>query len=321
VGSSAVGGSDFRASENGVLVYSTRSAEAGELVELDRAGKQRRVLPSQPGALMPALSPDERRIAVRVVDPQTRTRDIWLIDRTREISTRFTFEKSNENYPLWAPDGKRIAYWSDAPGASGITVKQLTGSGETERIAPTTEEATLKDWSRDGSTIFYDVTGGSGTDIWTLPLTGDRKPRPFLNNPSFSEYDARLSPDGRYLAYVSDESGRDEVYVQTYPDRSEKWQVSAHGGNDPRWNAGGHEMYYLSPDQQMMAVPVRTVPKFDLGTPQSLFTARVLFPGLQRSHYAVTADGQTFILFTPTANRTLPTTTVVVNWAAELGRR
>jgi serine/threonine protein kinase len=321
VGSSAVGGSDFRASDNGVLVYSTRSAEAGELVELDRAGKQKRVLPSQPGALMPMLSPDERRLAVRVVDPQTRTRDIWLIDRTREISSRFTFEKTNENYPQWSPDGKRIAYWSDAPGASGITAKQLTGSGETELLAPRSEEAVLKDWSRDGSSIFFEVTAATGTDIWVLPLTGERKPRPFLNSPSFSEYDPRLSPDGRYLAYVSDESGHDEIYVQTYPDRSEKWQVSTHGGNDPRWSAGGKEMFYLSPDQQMMAVPVRTVPTFDPGTPQSLFSARVLFPGLQRCHYAVTSDDQTFILFTPTANRTLPTTTVVVNWTAEIARR
>jgi Tol biopolymer transport system component len=266
------------------------------------------------------LSPDERRLAVRVVDPQSRTRDIWLIDRTREISTRFTFEKSNENYPLWSPDGKRIAYWSDAPGASGITVKQLTGSGETELLAALPEEVVLKDWSRDGSTIFYEVGTAVSSDIWTLPTTGDRKPRPFLNG-AFNELDPRLSPDGRFLAYVSDESGRDEIYVQPYPDRSEKWQVSTKGGNDPRWAASGHEMYYLSPDQQMMSVPIRTVPTFDPGTPQSLFTARVLFPGIRRAHYAVTADGQTFILFTPTANRSLPTTTVVVNWTAEIARK
>jgi serine/threonine protein kinase len=320
VGSSAVGGADFRASENGVLVYSTRSTESGELVEFDRAGKLLRVLPSQPGALMPTLSPDERRVAMRVVDPQSRTRDIWVTDRARQISTRITFEKGNENYPLWSPDGKRIAYWSDAQGASGIVAKQLTGSGETEMLAPMGTEATLKDWSRDGSTIFYEITTATGTDIWALPTTGDRKPRPFLNG-AFSEYDPKLSPDGRYLAYVSNESGRDEIYVQSYPDRSEKWQVSTHGGSDPRWAANGREMYYLSPDQQMMSVPVRMTPSFDPGTPQALFSVRILFPGQQRAHYAVTADGQTFILFTPTASRSLPTTTVVVNWMAEIAKR
>ena len=320
VGTSSVGGSDFRASSNGVLVYSTRATDSGELVELDRSGKQRRVLPCQPNALMPMLSPDERRIAVRVVDPQAHTRDIWVVDRTRDISTRITFEKSNENYPLWSPDGKRIAYWSDAQGAMGIVAKQLTGSGETEMLATLGDEATLKDWSRDGSTIFYETGASTGTDIWALPTTGDRKPAPFLTG-AFSEYDPRLSPDGRYLAYVSNESGRDEIYVQSYPDRSEKWQVSTRGGNDPRWSLNGRELYYLSPDQQMMSVPVRLVPTFDPGKPLTLFNAKVLFPAGQRAHFAVTADGQTFILFVPTSARSLPTTTVVVNWMEEIDHR
>jgi serine/threonine protein kinase len=320
VGASGVGGSDFRASGNGVLVYSTRSAEAGELVEFDRGGNRRRVLSSPPGGLMPALSPDERRVAVRVLDPVSRTRDIWLIDRARDISTRFTFEKTNENYPLWSPDGKRIAYWSDAPGASGIVAKQLTGSGETERLAPVTDEATLKDWSRDGSTIFFELTSATGSDIWTLSLNGDRKPHVFLNG-TFDETDPRLSPDGRFLAYVSNESGHNEVYVQSYPGRSEKWQVSTRGGEDPRWGEGGHEIFYLAPDQEMMSAPCRTSPSFDPGTPKSLFAAKVLLPGNDRAHYAVTADGQTFILYAPSASRSLPTTTVVVNWLAEVARR
>ena len=266
------------------------------------------------------LSPDERRVAVRVVDPQNRTRDIWLIDRARGISTRFTFEKTNENYPLWSPDEKRIAYWSDAIGASGITVKQLTGSGETELLAPSNDETVLKDWSRDGSTILYDVASATGFDIWTLSTTGEHKHQPFLNGP-FNEYDGKLSPDGRYLAYVSDESGHEEIYVQTFPDRSDKWQVSTRGGNDPRWGAHGDEIDYISADQQMMAVPVTTTPTFDPGTPKALFGANVLFPGGQRAHYAVTADGQTFILARPTSTRSLPTTAVVVNWLAEIAKR
>ncbi|MEP7028985.1 MAG: protein kinase, partial [Candidatus Eisenbacteria bacterium] len=220
VGASSVGGSDFRASENGVLVYSTRLTDSGELVELDRAGKQIKLLPAPPNGLMPTLSPDERRVAVRVIDPQNRTRDIWIIDRTRDVSSRFTFDKGNENYPLWSPDGKRIAYLSDAPGASGITVKQITGSGETELLFPVKEDCVLKDWSRDGSLIVFDRTTPNGSDIWTLSTTGEHKVQPFLNAP-FNEYDGRLSPDGRYLAYTSDESGREEIYVQTFPDRAD----------------------------------------------------------------------------------------------------
>jgi eukaryotic-like serine/threonine-protein kinase len=320
VGTTAVGGSDFRASQNGVLVYSTRLAESGELVELDRAGLVKRMLPSQPNALMPTLSPDERRVAVRVLDPTARTRDIWLVDRERSISSRFTFDKGNENYPLWSPDGKRIAYWIDAPGASGIMAKQLTGSGDTEMLMPSAQEVTLKDWSRDGSTIFYESGSVTGSDIWMLPLTGDRKPRPFLNA-SYSEYDPHLSPDGRFLAYVSNESGREEVYVQTYPDRSDKWQVSNRGGNDPRWSADGREMFYLSPDNQMISVPIRMTPTFDPGEPKVLFDSHLFSPGGQRMHYSVTGDGQTFILYRTLSTRSLPTTTVVVNWLADVARR
>ena len=320
VGTSVVGGSDFRASQTGVLVYSTRAAQVGELAELDRAGRQIRLLECPPSALSPTLSPDERRVAVRVIDPQTRSRNVWMLDRERGISTRFTFEPSNENYPTWSPDGKRIMYWSDAPGASGIVAKQLTGSGETEMLAPLADEVTLKDLSADGSTLFMDTFGATGTDIATLSIPGDHKVKPFLNG-AFNEFSGRLSPDGHYLAYVSDESGREEIYVQTYPDRGEKWQISARGGDDPHWGAGGRQLYYLSPEQQMMSTPITLSPKFDPGTPVVLFQTKILGPGQQRNHYAVTRDGSTFILFRPLAERTLPTTTVVLNWMAEIGKK
>ena len=130
-----------------------------------------------------------------------------------------------------------------------------------------------------------------------------------------------LSPDGKQIAFVSDRSGREEVYVQTYPDRSDTWQISTKGGNDPRWSADGREMFYLSPDQQMMAVPLTMKPAFEPGMPKALFDSHVFAPGGQRMHYSVTADGQRFILFRTLSTRSLPTTTVVVNWLAELGRR
>jgi dipeptidyl aminopeptidase/acylaminoacyl peptidase len=320
VGSNAVGASDFWSSENGVLVYSTRSADNGQLVEVDRAGKVLRTLTCPTEAQWLALSQDGRRLAMRVVDPQLRTRNLWTIDRDRDLATRFTFEPTNENYPAWSPDGKRIAYWSDAPEAGGITSKLLTGSGETELLAKIAEEVILKDWSRDGSMIVYDFPAVTGTDIWVLPTTGDRKPIPFLNG-AYNEFSGRLSPDARYLAYVSDESGREEVYVQSYPDRSEKWQISTRGGDDPRWGPGGNELLYLSPEQQMVSVPIRLQPSFDPGVPVVLFNARVMLPGQQRSHYAVTPDGQTFIMFTPSLATATPTNTVVVNWMAEMSKR
>ena len=320
VGTSVVGGSDFRASEDGVLVYSTRSAQVGELAELDRTGRQIRLIECPPSALSPTLSPDERRVAVRAIDPQTRSRNVWILDRGRNISTRFTFEPTNENYPTWSPDGKRIAYWSDAPGASGVIAKQLTGSGETEVLAPLSDEVTLKDWSADGTMLFLDTFGPTGSDIGTLSISGDHKVKPFLNG-AFNEFSGRLSPDGRYLAYVSDESGREEIYVQTYPDRSQKWQISARGGDDPHWGNGGRELFYLSPEQQMMSTPLTLSPAFDPGTPVVLFQTKILGPGQQRGHYTVTRDGSTFILFRPLAERTLPTTTVVLHWMAEIAKK
>ena len=316
VAASSVGQSDFRASDNGILVYSTRLAASGRLVEFDRTGKELRILTSPPEGFMPMLSPDERRLAVRAVDSQVRTRDIWLIDRVRDITSRFTFDKSNENYPLWSPDGKSIAYWSDAAGASGIVVKQLTGSGETELLMPQPQEIVLKNWSRDGSTILYDSFVTSTTsDIWLLS-TITKKARPFLTG-SYNEFDPRLSPDGRLLAYTSNESGRNEVYVQSYPDQSDKWQVSTRGGREPLWRADGREIFYLSPDGQVMSAAVGPPTAFDPAPPVPLFRVSVLLPEINRAHYAVTGDGQTFIVFVA-GERSLPSTTVVVNWMAEM---
>src|SRR5262249_25228873 len=213
VTSSVVGASDFHASNNGILVYSTRRAQNGKLVLHDRDGREVKTLQCPTGPLSPKLSPDGRSILFRVRNDQSKGRDLWTLDLGRDLATRLTFDEGDENHPLWSPDGKRVLYYSSAVGAVGLYVKDLTGAGKTQIVLPWKEgEITPTDWSRDGRLVFFDVRPGNQVqgDIWSVSLP-DGKASAFLNGP-YNESDARLSPDGRWLAYTSDESGEPQVY-------------------------------------------------------------------------------------------------------------
>jgi len=179
--------------------------------------------------------------------------------------------------------------------------------------------AILDDWSSDGRYLMYEsvVSAESRTDLFIVPLQGERKGSPFIQD-RFDETQGRFSPDGRWIAYVSDESGRPEVYVQTFPDHTGKWQISTMGGNDPEWRADGKELYYLSPDLKMNMVTVRTEGGFEVGNPTVLFDARVVLPETTFRHYAVTGDGQRFLLLAPVGDEKPASTAVVVNWSAAL---
>ena len=321
VTTNAVGGADFSVSANGVLAYSGRGGQLGQLVKLDRAGRVQATLSGAADMLHPALSPDEQRVAVRMRDLQTRTRDIWVIDLARAVASRLTFEPSNENDPVWSPAGDRVAYDSEAPENPGIYARPSSGAGQSELLLASSDQPNAGDWSRDGAVLLYRVISPrTQSDIWVLPMTGERKPYPFLSGP-YNEGQARISPDGRWVAYTSDESGREEVYVQSFPQAGGKWQVSTRGGSDPAWRGDGRELFYLSPDQQMMAMPVASSSAFQVTVPQPLFQAKVLLPTGPRNHYAVTRDGQTFYVVSPMEGQSFGTTTVVMNWDAELRRK
>ncbi len=321
VTSSAIGASDFRASMNGTLCFSARRAQGGVLVQFDRSGRKVAQIPTPANILLPTISPDETKIALRVVDDQTRSRDIWLVEPARGISSRLTVANTTENYPIFSPDGRKVLYYSDATGSSGLHTKELTGAGREEKVLDADTEFIPDDWSLDGRFVLYERQGTtSRTDIWVLPMEGERKPFVFLDGP-FDEYQAHFSPDGRYVVYGSDESGRPEIYVQTFPDRSAKWRVSTEGGEDPVWSADGREIFYLSLSQDMISAPVRLEPSFEPGVPVRLFASPVLFPLGPRNHYVVTKDAGTFYVIAPQTAASLPSTTVIVNWMDEIAGR
>jgi Tol biopolymer transport system component len=257
-------------------------------------------------------------VAVRVRDPQTLTRDIWVMDLARSVMSRLSFEPTNENYPLWSPDGGRILYYSEAAGAPGLYVRSSTGAGRSELLLPSGNEAIPTDWTRDGRFILYELGSTQNRqDVWLLELSAGSKPRPLLDGP-FDEGQGRVSPDGKWIAYSSDETGRLEIYVQSFPEPGGKWQVSTAGGSDPVWRPDGRELFYLSADQRLMAMPVSAAPTFEVVVPTPLFQARVLAPSGPPRHYTVSADGQDFHIVAPLEGESVGTTTVVVNWLSEV---
>jgi Tol biopolymer transport system component len=265
----------------------------------------------------PRLSPDGRRVAIEL-DNQ-----IWLYDLSRDTLTRFTFEGSVNQGQAWTPDGKRIAFRSNKEGPSNLFWQLADGSGGLERLATSQYSQNLNSWSGDGQLLaYFQVGGGPGLrDIWVLRLS-DRKAQPFLQT-AFNEGAPSFSPDGRWLAYLSNESGRPEIYVQPYPGPGGKWQISTDGGTEPMWNRNGRELFYRS-GNKMMAVQVTTQPGFSVGKPTMLFEkeyAKSEFPATGVA-YDVSADGQRFLMVKETdQNAAAAQINVVLNWFEELKRR
>ena len=192
--------------------------------------------------------------------------------------------------------------------------KVSSGAGRDELLLKTPQVKLATDWSADGRYIlYYTIDPKAKADLWVLPLTGDRKPLSFLQT-EFNERQGRLSPDGRFMAYVSDESGRWEVYVQPFPASGSMWKISTGGGADPRWRRDGKELYYLAEDRKLMAVEVKTSAGFDPGVPKALFDTR--FPAAIEigHHHAASADGRRFLVQSASEDTAGSAITVVVNW-------
>lgn len=216
---------------------------------------------------------------------------------------------------------RRIAFTSNRKGFDLIQ-KSTASAGEEEVLLSSAGRDYLCDWSHDGKfALFVRMGAGTREDVWALPLFGDRKPFPFAQT-QFAEEQAQFSPDGKWVAYASDETGRAEVYIQSFPASSLKVRISNDGGTQPRWRGDGNEIYYLGADRKMMRVTVKPAAHFEAAAPVVLFETRIeseLGPYMGFA-YAVTADGKRFLILDPVGDEN-STVTVVLNWAAALGRR
>jgi serine/threonine protein kinase/Tol biopolymer transport system component len=312
----------FSVSDTGTLAY--RAAEDTVLAWFDRAGTSLGAVVPPGRYYTPAVSPDGRMVAVARLDSHSPTQDIWLIDADNGPPRRLTFDAGMDHAPVWSPDGTRIVYGSRRPEKADLYVKSVTGTGPAQLLLSQSVSIFPVDWSRDGNTVMFmqsgrqsGVTPARGFNIWALPLLGERTPFAAVETPA---YHARLSPDGRWLAYDSDETGTSEVYVQPFPPTtSERWQISDHGGNEPKWRGDGKELYYLGPDQRLMVVRIRTSSRFESEPALALFEAPSVAGntlGLGNK-YEVAPDGQRFLFNAPPGGPSKPIT-IVVNWAATL---
>jgi Tol biopolymer transport system component len=313
----------FSVSGNGTLVYLSGSAvQQQELAWFDRSGQRLGALAKTGFIRSAALSPDERRLAVSINDLQAGTTDIWLADVTRNATSRFTSvvgAGSIAGFPAWSPDGKRVAFSIRPPGSTrrNLYWQAANGTGQPELLAHGTGgDMGPYAWSNDGKFIVYaEGSGKTKRDIWLLPLEGDRKPVPYLNTPADEDF-PQLSPDSRWMAYASDESGQSQVYIQAVPKDGTRVQVSAAGGSQPRWRRDGKELFYISSDQKMMAAPIQASnASIQAGTPKVLFEgAPETIPEIFL--YQPTADGQRFLVTAPWNEGASPRLTVVLNWQA-----
>jgi dipeptidyl aminopeptidase/acylaminoacyl peptidase len=309
----------FSVSENGGLVYlPIAPAVNRQLTWLDRAGKPLGTVGPPGDYSRPQLSPDGKRVAVARNDPQTQNRDIYVIDVARGVSSRLTFYPGDDLGPVWSPDGSRIAWRSGRDGAFQVYQKLASGVGPEEVLVKDNVRQYFSGWSADGRFLLYGRDDPKTRwDIYVVPTEGDRQPVPFLQTP-FGEGPGSFSPDGRWIAYPSDDQGKYEVYVQPFPATGDKWQISTNSGQSPVWRSDGKELYYLSPDQKLMAVEVKPGSRFEATAPRALFD---LVPARATGNfgsYAVTAAGDRFLFVTDPEQTASQQFTVVTNWAAEV---
>jgi dipeptidyl aminopeptidase/acylaminoacyl peptidase len=320
-GGSSSNAAGVATSAAGLVAYRAGEGNQTQLTWFDRAGKILGTFGARDDNWLfnPEFSPDSRQVAVRrTVQNNT---DVWILDGAR--AGRFTYDAGDDQYPVWSPNGEWVAFVSQkkGKGVHDLYRRQASGVGTEELLLDSPQNKSLDDWSPDGRLLLFNVEDPiTGRDLWVLPLEGDRKPFAFLKT-SFQEHRGQFSPDGKWIAYVSNESGGPtEIYVRPFPDAGGgRWLVSTAGGIQPRWSRDGRELYYLAPDGKLMATPIAAKDTaVQVGTPVALFETRVPFGAANpynRPQYDVTADGR-FLVNVTSGESTISPITLLLNWNA-----
>jgi len=307
----------FATSASGVLAYISGEGTQSQLVWYGRDGKEqgRAGSPGRPD--VPAISPDGTRVATSLGGAHGTDRDIWIYELARGTATRLTFEGVQAQVPVWTHDGKTVAYTTSRHGGD-IYAKASSGLGGEELLAESDDFKVPNDWSPDGKLLVYmNFAGGKGPRLWIHEVAPENKDYPLLRT-NFNEGEAWFSPDGRWLTYVSEETGKPEIFVVPFPSLSAKWQVSTAGGSQPLWRRDGKEIFYIAPDGKLMAVAVETAGNtFKAALPKVLFETRITATFHALHQYDVTADGQKFVINTRMEQAAQPMT-IYANWEAEL---
>jgi Tol biopolymer transport system component len=309
--------SAFSVAPSGRIVYQNWETQSGsKLLIIDREGRVLDSIGEIADQFHLRLSPDEKYLAIQMNDPNANNTDIWIVDLVRRIQSRFTFDAGYDLAPVWSPDGSQIAYYSQYNKHMGIYIKATTSADTGRLVFESDLSLWIECWSNDGKyLVFQQSTNTDADDIWILPLEIDSKPFKFLAT-KYQENDAQISPDGRWMAYFSDESGKGQVYVSPFPKPTAKWQVSVREGSRPMWSKDGKQVYYIDNEDHVMVAQVDGAGSmFQVGKVERLFEVRQFRPV---NDYDVFSDNKRFVVNTPMSDKTNSTLIFVQNWAEEL---
>jgi len=309
----------FTVSATGVIAYfPSRAAAVMNLTWFDRFGTPIDTIEASARYDEPTLSPDGKTVALDRTEPGSEAPDIWTLDLERGAFSRFTTHPGTDACPAWSPDGQWIAYSSDRMGSHDLYRKPVGSNAEEELLVSGKTPKWSDDWSSDGLYIIFEKFDETTLyDLYLLPMAGERTPRPFLAT-QFMETHARVSPDVRWVAYTSNETGRPEVYVQSFPEPARKVQISVAGGDQAMWRRDGRELYFLASDRTLMAVDVTGGAAFEAGAPRPLFATHGPAADItgSRNYYMPSPDGQRFLGVTESEVRSSAPITVIVDWPA-----